>query len=86
MNTFSDEEMNELLKNPFVRTVNIDERVDKFWEVNRMWVPAGYQKQGQNEYCSIQLNVDKVFHRYYLDTEFQEDCGSGNLNWVIVQW
>jgi hypothetical protein len=66
MNTFSDEEINELLKNPFVRTVNIDERVDNFWEVNRMWVPSGYQKKGQNEYCPIEMTTDKIFKRYTL--------------------
>jgi hypothetical protein len=66
MNTFSDEEMNMLLKNPFVRTVNIDERVDNFWEVNRMWVPSGYQKKGQNEYCPVEMTLDKIYKRYIL--------------------
>ncbi len=66
MNTFSDEEINELLKNPFVNSINIDERVDKFWGVNRFWVPYGYQKKGQNEYCPVEMTLDKIYKRYTL--------------------
>ena len=64
MNTFSDEEISLLMTDPLVESINIDERVDNFWNVNRMWVPSGYQKKGQDEYCPVEMAPDKIFKRY----------------------
>jgi hypothetical protein len=64
MNTFSEEEINLLLKNPLVEPINIDERVDNFWNVNRMWVPAGYQKK-------VRMNIaryNSMLIKYFTDT------------------
>lgn len=62
---FSDEEMADMLENPITDGVDIDSRADRFWDVDRQWLPAG-RHTGRKEYAAIKDSPDRVFGRYTL--------------------